>query len=132
MPQEASMIVAGGLAMAFHFACSVYCKKRCDPGRLILFAGSTAAVVAGVYVFFQALNSSLNPANEPVGMQNAVWAAIGGLGVAFFTLDFIINEVHSLFRKPVEPRVIDHISDPSDQRQRPADERSSHRNDNAY
>lgn len=106
VPQEAAMIVVGALAMFFHYACSLYCSKRCEPGRLILFAGSAAAVVAGVYVFFQALDSTLNPASSPTGMQNAVWAAIGGLAVAFFTLDFIINETRSLFAKPVQPQMI--------------------------
>ena len=114
VPQEASMIVAGGLAMAFHFGCSIYCKRRCDPGRLIMFAGSTVAVVAGVYVFFQALNATMNPQSQPIGMQNAVWAAIGGLAVAFFTLDFIINEVHLLFTKPAEPRLIERPPEPHD------------------
>ncbi len=100
------MIVAGALAMSFHYGCSLYCGKRCEPGRLILFAGSAAAVVAGVYVFFQALDATLNPSNSPAGMQNAVWAAIGGLAVAFFTLDFIINETRSIFAKPAQPHMI--------------------------
>jgi hypothetical protein len=38
-------------------------------------------------------------------MQNAVWAAIGGPALAFFTLDLIIDETRALFKKPAEPEV---------------------------
>jgi hypothetical protein len=86
-------------------------QEACDPGQIVLFAGSAVAVVAGVYVFFQALDASLSPRTAPVGMTNAVWASIGGLAVAFFTLDFILNEIRRIFTKPVEPTRID-PSDP--------------------
>src|SRR5271170_812704 len=100
VPQEASMIVAGGVAMAFHYGSCFYCKRRCDPGQIVLFAGSAVAVVAGVYVFFEALDASLSPRTAPAGMTNAVWASIGGLAVAFFALDVIFNEIRRIFTKP--------------------------------
>lgn len=105
------MIVAGGLAMAFHYGCCFYCKRRCDPGQIVLFCGKRGRCRSWRLCFLSSLDASLNPRTAPAGMTNSVWASIGGLAVAFFTLDFILNEIRRIFTKPVEPTRID-PSDP--------------------
>jgi hypothetical protein len=55
------MIAAGALAMSFHYGCSLYCGKRCEPGRLILFAGRAAAVVAGRVRFLSSARFDTEP-----------------------------------------------------------------------
>jgi len=98
------MIIVGGLAMLFHFLCSLKCGKRSDPGKLILFAASAVAAVAGVYVFSDALTFALHPPKDKTfPMQNEVWAAIGGGSISLFTLNLLIDEIRMLFVKPVDP-----------------------------
>jgi hypothetical protein len=105
-PQAAAMLIAGGVGVLVHYGCAVHNNRRCDPGRLMMFAASAAGMVAGVYVFFEALRS-IYSTNAPVGLQqNAVWAGIGGACVAVFTFDSLLNELRSVFKKieqTVEP-----------------------------
>ena len=97
------MLVAGGAAIAMHLACGLVNGKRCDPGRLMIFAGSAAGTVAGVYVFFEALRATLSTGSTSHAYQNSVWAGLGGLAVSAFTLDLLISEIRLLLKKPVEP-----------------------------
>jgi hypothetical protein len=105
-PQPAAMLIAGGIAMLLHYGCCMRNNRRCDPGRLIMFTASTAGMVAGVYVFFEALRYSFSTNPLSSLQQNAVWAGIGGGCVAIITFDLLVNELRSLFKKTdqtVEP-----------------------------
>jgi uncharacterized membrane protein len=105
-PQSAAMLIAGGIGVLLHYGCSVHNKRRRDPGRLVMFGASAAGMVAGVYVFFEALRSAYST-TAPSGLQqNAVWAGIGGACVAVFTFDLLLNELRSFSGKTdqaVEP-----------------------------
>jgi hypothetical protein len=104
VPQSASMLIVGGIAATLHFGCGMSSGRRCDPGRLIMFAASAAGMVAGVYVFSSAMKAALSPGTAVPGLeQNSVWAGLGGLCVAIFTLDLLITELKSLFRRAVDP-----------------------------
>jgi uncharacterized membrane protein len=98
-PQSAAMLIAGGIGIVLHYGCAVCTKRRFEAGRLMMFAASAAGMVAGVYVFFEALKSVYS-ASTPLGFQqNAVWAGIGGGCVAMFTFDLLLNELRSFFNK---------------------------------
>jgi hypothetical protein len=64
-----------------------------------MFVGSAAGMVAGVYVFFEALRATFSHTNLTLSYQNAVWAGIGGACVALFTLDLMITELKTLLAK---------------------------------
>ena len=106
LPQDAAMLIAGGIATILYFLCSGVLKgKRCNTSRLLMFAASAAGMVAGVYVFFSALNYALAPhkGGDPGSYQNSVWAGLGGMAVAAFTLDILIDELRALLSRTVDP-----------------------------
>jgi len=70
--------------------------KRCEPGKLLVFVGSAAGMVAGVYVFFEALQATFSKTALTLSYQNAVWAGIGGACVALFTFDLMVTELKML------------------------------------
>src|SRR5258706_1867083 len=106
LPQEAAMLIAGGIATILYFLCSGVLKgKRCNTSRLLMFAASAAGMGAGVYVFFSALNYALAPhkGGDSGSYQNSVSACFGGMSVAAFTLDILIDELRALLSRTVDP-----------------------------
>jgi Flp pilus assembly pilin Flp len=101
VPQDAAMLIGAGIASVLHLGCGMAKGRRCEPGRLALFTASAAGMVAGVYVFFEALKATFS--SIPSAMrQHAVWAGIGALAVAAFTLDLLITEIKAFFQR-VDP-----------------------------
>src|SRR5260221_12046635 len=89
LPQDAAMLIAGGIATILYFLCSGVLKgKRCNTSRLLMFAASAAGMVAGVYLFFSALNYALAPhkGGNPGSYQNSVSAGCGCMGVSACTV----------------------------------------------
>jgi uncharacterized membrane protein len=102
-PQESAMLIGGGIAAVLHYACGMFSGKRCEPGKLLLFVGSAAGMIAGVYVFFEALKATFSQSAITLSHQNAVWAGIGGACVALFTFDLLVTELRMLAQKPERP-----------------------------
>jgi uncharacterized membrane protein len=98
-PQEASMLIVGGMAAVLYYGCGMYSGRRCEPGKLLIFVGSAAGMVAGVYVFFEALKATFSKSALTFSYQNAVWAGIGGACVALFTFDLLVTELKTIIRK---------------------------------
>jgi hypothetical protein len=113
-PQEASMLIGGGVAAVLHYGCGMFSGKRCEPGKLLMFVLSAAGMVAGVYVFVAALKATFSQSAVTLSYQNAVWAGLGGLCVSLFTFDLLVTELKTLVRR-TEPLIKPIIMQEGDQ-----------------
>jgi uncharacterized membrane protein len=102
------MFILGGIAAVIYYGCGMARDRRCEPGRLLIFVASAIGMVAGVYVFCEALKSTFLKTPIIVNFQNAVWAGIGGACVAVFTLDLLVTELKAVLRptivNPIKPQ----------------------------
>lgn len=108
VPQEAAMLIAGGIATLLYLLCGGVLKgKRCNTSRLLMFVTNAAGMVTGVYVFCSALKYALAPhkGGDSASYQNPVWAGLCGLAVAALTLDNLIKELRSLRNRTVDPKL---------------------------